>query len=172
MTLIDDLRLRMPLRRNRRQYEQLTDFEPYNRLPGWYSRPPPRSGDMWYWARTRDKASHGPIPIPLGYRGHSVKRQEQLLSWPPHSKFPHQAKRNSCKIGWNYLKDLPMWPRRKAVAEFRLTTGHVCLLNRLHQIHVAQVPFCTLCDFRENMDADHIRRCPVLRGSCLCDLYW
>ncbi|GFV61560.1 transposable element Tcb1 transposase [Trichonephila clavipes] len=24
----------------------------------------------WYWARTRDKASHGPIPIPLGYRGH------------------------------------------------------------------------------------------------------
>ncbi|GFV56970.1 histone-lysine N-methyltransferase SETMAR [Trichonephila clavipes] len=25
----------------------------------------------WYWARTRDKASHGPIPIPLGYRGHT-----------------------------------------------------------------------------------------------------
>ncbi|GFU26054.1 hypothetical protein TNCV_5105281 [Trichonephila clavipes] len=24
----------------------------------------------WYWARTRDKASHDPIPIPLGYRGH------------------------------------------------------------------------------------------------------
>ncbi|GFU64098.1 retrovirus-related Pol polyprotein from transposon 17.6 [Trichonephila clavipes] len=24
----------------------------------------------WYWARTRDKASHSPIPIPLGYRGH------------------------------------------------------------------------------------------------------
>ncbi|GFY19759.1 hypothetical protein TNCV_4649311 [Trichonephila clavipes] len=23
----------------------------------------------WYWARTRDKASHDPIPIPLGYRG-------------------------------------------------------------------------------------------------------
>ncbi|GFV56265.1 hypothetical protein TNCV_106211 [Trichonephila clavipes] len=26
----------------------------------------------WYWARTRDKASHGPIPIPLGYRSHEV----------------------------------------------------------------------------------------------------
>ncbi|GFV78606.1 hypothetical protein TNCV_1889121 [Trichonephila clavipes] len=24
----------------------------------------------WYWARTCDKASHDPIPIPLGYRGH------------------------------------------------------------------------------------------------------
>ncbi|GFW37320.1 hypothetical protein TNCV_4498111 [Trichonephila clavipes] len=22
----------------------------------------------WYWARTRDKASHDPIPTPLGYR--------------------------------------------------------------------------------------------------------
>ncbi|GFY34663.1 hypothetical protein TNCV_1373541 [Trichonephila clavipes] len=31
-----------------------------------------RSGGRrcWYWARTCDKASHGPIPIPLGYRGH------------------------------------------------------------------------------------------------------
>ncbi|GFV00605.1 hypothetical protein TNCV_915442 [Trichonephila clavipes] len=26
---------------------------------------------VWYWARTRDQASHGPIPIPLGYRGHA-----------------------------------------------------------------------------------------------------
>ncbi|GFX94792.1 hypothetical protein TNCV_2378651 [Trichonephila clavipes] len=26
--------------------------------------------DQWYRVRTRDKASHGPIPIPLGYRGH------------------------------------------------------------------------------------------------------
>ncbi|GFW21670.1 hypothetical protein TNCV_4281851 [Trichonephila clavipes] len=24
----------------------------------------------WYWDRTRDQASHDPIPIPLGYRGH------------------------------------------------------------------------------------------------------
>ncbi|GFS98880.1 hypothetical protein TNCV_3528591 [Trichonephila clavipes] len=25
----------------------------------------------WYWARTRDKASHDPIPRPLGYCGHT-----------------------------------------------------------------------------------------------------
>ncbi|GFW62350.1 hypothetical protein TNCV_290241 [Trichonephila clavipes] len=24
---------------------------------------------QWYWDRTRDQASHDPIPIPLGYRG-------------------------------------------------------------------------------------------------------
>ncbi|GFT41813.1 hypothetical protein TNCV_1666761 [Trichonephila clavipes] len=32
-------------------------------------------GQIWYWARTCDKASHGPIPIPLGYRGH------KRISW-------------------------------------------------------------------------------------------
>ncbi|GFX33135.1 hypothetical protein TNCV_5043031 [Trichonephila clavipes] len=31
---------------------------------------------MWYWDRTRDQASHDPIPIPLGYRGH-MKLVEQ-----------------------------------------------------------------------------------------------
>ncbi|GFS79744.1 hypothetical protein TNCV_4894971 [Trichonephila clavipes] len=33
----------------------------------------------WYWARTRDKASHGPIPIPLVYRDHG-RQIEQVLS--------------------------------------------------------------------------------------------
>ncbi|GFW98008.1 hypothetical protein TNCV_1806591 [Trichonephila clavipes] len=65
-----------------------------------------------------------------------------------------------------------MCPRRKAVAEFRLTSGHDYLLKQLHRIHVAQAPFCTLCDFREDMDADLIRCCPVLKGSSLCDFYW
>ncbi|GFT12753.1 integrase catalytic domain-containing protein [Trichonephila clavipes] len=30
---------------------------------------PYTAGLQWYWARTRDKASHDPMPIPLGYRG-------------------------------------------------------------------------------------------------------
>ncbi|GFX47988.1 putative DD41D transposase [Trichonephila clavipes] len=32
----------------------------------------------WYWARTRDKASHDPIPIPLGYRGHTASSNDSL----------------------------------------------------------------------------------------------
>ncbi|GFT95109.1 uncharacterized protein TNCV_1473611 [Trichonephila clavipes] len=32
---------------------------------------------QWYWARTRDKASHGPIPIPLGYRGHASPSEQE-----------------------------------------------------------------------------------------------
>ncbi|GFX04800.1 hypothetical protein TNCV_2247831 [Trichonephila clavipes] len=31
---------------------------------------PYTAGLKWHWARTRDKASHGPIPIPIGFRGH------------------------------------------------------------------------------------------------------
>ncbi|GFU96350.1 hypothetical protein TNCV_89271 [Trichonephila clavipes] len=29
---------------------------------------------QWYWARTRDKESHDPIPIPLGYHGLNLSR--------------------------------------------------------------------------------------------------
>ncbi|GFX42747.1 hypothetical protein TNCV_2197041 [Trichonephila clavipes] len=65
-----------------------------------------------------------------------------------------------------------MWPRRKAVAEFCLTTGHDCLLKQLYRIHVAQTPLCMLCNFLEDMDADNIRHCPALKGSSLCELYW
>ncbi|XP_071043360.1 uncharacterized protein [Parasteatoda tepidariorum] len=63
-------------------------------------------------------------------------------------------------------------PRRRAVAEFRLTTGHDCLLKHLHRIHVAQAPFCTLCDLQAEMDADHLRCCPALGDISLCDRYW
>ncbi|GFT19583.1 hypothetical protein TNCV_2534611 [Trichonephila clavipes] len=79
------------------------------------------------------------------------------------------TERNSKKIWWNNLKDLT-WPRCKAVAEFRLTTRHDCLLKHLHRIHVAHTSFCTLYDFREDMDANHIRRFPSLKGSSLCNL--
>ncbi|GFV64450.1 hypothetical protein TNCV_4716251 [Trichonephila clavipes] len=67
-------------------------------------------------------------------------------------------------IWWNNLKDLPMWPRRKTVAEFCLATGHDCLLKHHHRIHVSQVPFCTLCGTWEDMDDNFIHRCPVQRA--------
>ncbi|GFS61212.1 hypothetical protein TNCV_3104711 [Trichonephila clavipes] len=35
---------------------------------------PYTAGLQWYWARTRDKASHDPMPMPLGYRGHHCLR--------------------------------------------------------------------------------------------------
>ncbi|GFU84789.1 hypothetical protein TNCV_2127301 [Trichonephila clavipes] len=50
----------------------------------------------WYWARTRDKTSHGPIPIPLGYRGHgSMMKFTRLLTYDtragPIFKLPYHS---------------------------------------------------------------------------------
>ncbi|GFU12973.1 hypothetical protein TNCV_1457021 [Trichonephila clavipes] len=42
---------------------------------------------MWYWARTRDKASHDPIPITLGYRGHGNPVVKVTPSWLACHKF-------------------------------------------------------------------------------------
>ncbi|GFU26984.1 hypothetical protein TNCV_1151531 [Trichonephila clavipes] len=83
----------------------------------------------------------------------------------------------SNKIWWNNLKDLPKWPSRNAVAEFHLETGKYCILKiyidfMLHMPLSVPQHAPTLCNFREEMDADHIRRCSALKGSSLCDLYW
>ncbi|GFW26706.1 hypothetical protein TNCV_2850961 [Trichonephila clavipes] len=91
----------------------------------------------------------------------------QIIAMPSSNKPPQTllTKRNSNKIWWNILNDLPMCPRRKAAAEFHLSTGHDCILKHLHRIHVAQAPFCTRCDIWEDTDADHICRCLALKGS-------
>ncbi|GFY34615.1 hypothetical protein TNCV_1373061 [Trichonephila clavipes] len=64
----------------------------------------------------------------------------------PKANDKFNSERNSNKIWWNNLKDLPMWPRLKAVVEFLLATRHGRLLKHLHRIHVVQAPSCTLCD--------------------------
>ncbi|GFV08836.1 uncharacterized protein TNCV_3820791 [Trichonephila clavipes] len=35
--------------------------------------------NKWYWDRTRDQASHDPIPIPLGYRGLNIPKPIDIL---------------------------------------------------------------------------------------------
>ncbi|GFT59019.1 hypothetical protein TNCV_186191 [Trichonephila clavipes] len=80
------------------------------------------------------------------------------------------SEQNFNKIWWNNCKIFPCG--QDVVSEFRLTTGHDCLLKHLYGIDVAQDSFCTLCDFREDVDADPIRRCPALKAFPLCDLYW
>ncbi|GFU00079.1 transposable element Tcb2 transposase [Trichonephila clavipes] len=50
---------------------------------------------MWYWVRTRDKASNDPIPIPLGYRGHRwIVRSVplEILETIGHEKVPMRGK--------------------------------------------------------------------------------
>ncbi|GFX86728.1 RNase H domain-containing protein [Trichonephila clavipes] len=51
--------------------------------------------------------------------------------------------RVSHKSWWNAILNLRKCPRRRAVAEFRLDTGHDCLRNHLYKIKVAPFPIST-----------------------------
>ena len=44
------------------------------------------------------------------------------------------------------------WPRRRAVAEFRLSVGQDCLGAHLHRTAIRPDPYCTLCSLHEPMD--------------------
>ncbi|GFW53864.1 hypothetical protein TNCV_2446561 [Trichonephila clavipes] len=88
-----------------------------------------RGSRVWYWARTRDKASHDPIPIPLGYQDRNVIRKDlkgclnlykvrllfskQTAERKPSSKKFHEKRRDAEKLEfvvtldeeWAYLRD-------------------------------------------------------------------
>ncbi|GFW72293.1 uncharacterized protein TNCV_703301 [Trichonephila clavipes] len=101
----------MPLRRLRRQYEQLSKRASIIGMmeAGWSARRVARQSgcydEKWYWDRTRDQASHDPIPIPLGYRGHVTYTKTRLRTpstdqssrRPPHLK--KCTRRANCFIG-------------------------------------------------------------------------
>ena len=60
------------------------------------------------------------------------------------------------------IAKIPDWPRRKAVAEFRLCVGHDCLGTHLHRTGIRPDPYCMLCSLREPMDRNHLGQCTAL----------
>jgi hypothetical protein len=70
------------------------------------------------------------------------------------------------------LAKIPDWPRRKAVAEFRLCVGHDCLGTHLHRIEIRPDPYCMLCGLHETMDRNHLGRCTALSRRTECERYW
>jgi len=64
------------------------------------------------------------------------------------------------------------WPRRKAVAEFRLCVGHDYLGAHLHRIGIRPDPYCMLCSLHETMDRNHLGRCAALSSGTECERYW
>ncbi|XP_071037144.1 uncharacterized protein [Parasteatoda tepidariorum] len=60
------------------------------------------------------------------------------------------------------IEDIPSWPREKSVALFGFATAHDCLSKHLNRIKIFSSPFCPLCNLQEEMDANHLRLCPVL----------
>jgi hypothetical protein len=70
------------------------------------------------------------------------------------------------------ITNIPDWPRRKAVAEFRLHFGHDCLGTHLHRIEIRPDPFCMLSNLREHMDRNHLGQCAALTNGTECERYW
>ena len=70
------------------------------------------------------------------------------------------------------LAKIPDWPRRKAVAEFRLCVGHDCLGTHLHRIGIRPDPFRMLCSLHEPMDRNHLGQCTALSNRTECEGYW
>lgn len=80
--------------------------------------------------------------------------------------------RSSQRSWWKDVQKIPDYPRMKAVAEFRLATGHDCLARHLHHINILNSPNCMLCNLQQPMDSDHLRRCPALCSKSMWERYW
>ena len=63
------------------------------------------------------------------------------------------------------------WPRRRAVAEFRLCVRHDCLGAHLHRIETRPDPYCTLCSLHDPMDRNHPGQCTALSNETECERY-
>ena len=64
------------------------------------------------------------------------------------------------------------WPRRRAVAEFRLFVGHDCSGAHLHRIAIRPDPYCTLRNHHELIDRNHVGQCTALSNETECERYW
>ena len=69
------------------------------------------------------------------------------------------------------ITKIPDWPRRKAVAEFRLCVGHDCL-GTYHRIGIRADPHCMLCSLHEPMGRNHLGQCTALFTMTECERYW
>ncbi|XP_015909090.2 uncharacterized protein [Parasteatoda tepidariorum] len=69
---------------------------------------------------------------------------------------------------------IPYFPRRAAVALFRLTTGHHdCLPTYLYRFGLCDSPFCPLCGQHQIFDATHLDSCSALAFlNCRVQRYW
>ncbi|KAJ4429912.1 hypothetical protein ANN_22116 [Periplaneta americana] len=70
------------------------------------------------------------------------------------------------------LKDIPPEPRRLAVASFRLNTEHDILGKHLNHLGILPSASCILCHQQEDMDRQHLAKCPALKSSKDVDRYW
>jgi len=66
------------------------------------------------------------------------------------------------------IAKIPDWPRRKAVAKFRLCIRHDCLGTHLHHTGIRPDPYCILCSLHEPIDRNHLGQCTALLNRSEC----
>jgi ribonuclease HI len=87
------------------------------------------------------------------------------------TKFQKELFDRTSNNDWFDLQDIPEFPRKDAVAIFRMKTGHDCLARHLHRFGLVDSPNCTLC--RSGiMDKNHLKNCTFLTKNTLVDRYW
>ena len=98
------------------------------------------------------------------------KTQKQFLQDGTASS--RETQWHNIKFTWENNKNKP---RRQAVANFRLNTGHDCLAAHLHRIKIFSHKHCTICKQKNStMDKEHLLKCPKLANTAreLPKLYW
>jgi len=101
---------------------------------------------------------------------HSIKLHLKQMFRSAHRQ--ESGTKLSQKPWTQVLAKIPDWPRRKAVAEFRLCVGHDCLGTHLHRIGIRPDPYCMLCSLHETMDRNHLGRCTALSSGAEYERYW
>jgi hypothetical protein len=97
-------------------------------------------------------------------RQETIKR---LIKQKTQKKFSQEAIASSNKTQWQNIKSTrennKNKPRKQAVTNFRLNTGHDCLAAHLHHIKILNHNYCTICKLKNTiMDKNHLLLCPKL----------
>ena len=78
------------------------------------------------------------------------------------SVYRHELETKLSQKPWKQeIAKIPGWPRRKAIAEFRLCVGHDILGTHLHRTGIRPDPYCMLCSLYEPMDRNHLGQCSL-----------
>jgi len=101
-----------------------------------------------------------------------IKRKTQETFFQEATASSRDTQWHNIKSTWEHNKNKP---RRQAVANFRLNTGHDCLTAHLYRIKISSHNYCTTCKQKNTiMDKEHLLECPKLDNTArdLPKLYW
>jgi hypothetical protein len=111
---------------------------------------------------------------PLNFE--TIKR---LIKKKTQEKFVQEAGASSSKTQWQNIKSTcehnENKPRKQAVANFWLNTGHDCLAAHLHRLKIYSHNHCIMCELKNTtMDRDHLLVCLKLDHTSNepSKLYW